>query len=137
MNGVRDLANELAHRQIRPGADQRLPLVEVRPERRPDRKNRVHNKQSFQPRPEAKIHGQGQPQRPAPVLDDEGDIAEGEAFHEAEQEISMEVKGVGGVPHRLVGTAEAEEVRRNHPCAALQHHRDHLAIKITPGRLTM
>jgi hypothetical protein len=78
-----------------------------------------------------------QPQRPTPILNDQGDIARGDVLNETQKEISMEMKGVSGVLHGLVGTTEAEEVGCNHPRTTFQHHRNHLAIEITPGRFTM
>ena len=56
---------------------------------------------------------------------------------ETQKEFSMEMKGVGGVLHGLVGTTEAEEVGCNHPRAIFQHHGNHLAIKIAPCGFTV
>src|SRR5581483_5043269 len=42
-----------------------------------------------------------------------------------------------GLRRQLVGLAEADEVRRDRTHAGRHERRDHLAIEITPGRLTV
>jgi hypothetical protein len=109
----------------------------MRTERLANGKNCVHHKQSVQFGTEAKVHGQGETQRPSPILNYQVDIAKSEMLNETQKEISMKVKGVGRVLHGLVGTSESEKVGCNHTHTTLQHHRNHPAIEIAPCRFTM
>ena len=82
----------------------------MRTERLANGKNRVHHKQSVQFGTEARVHGQGETQRPSPILNYQTDIAKSEMLNETQKEISMKVKAVGRVLHGLVGTSESEKV---------------------------
>ena len=74
--------------------------------------------------------------RPAPVLDDDGRVAQVELVGEALDRRVVEVVGVVLDPRRLVRAAEAEVVGRD-GASDTRDRRDHLAIQERPGRLAV
>src|SRR5262244_3775111 len=83
------------------------------------------------------VDRQREAEQAAPVLADEGDVSEVEAFDKGDQELAVEVEGVGGVFFRLVGSAEAEEVGSDHAVTGRGEDRDHLSVEIAPGGLAV
>ena len=49
----------------------------------------------------------------------------------------MEVEGIGGVVDGLIGSAEAEEIRRDHAMARGGKDGEHLSVEVAPGRFAM
>src|SRR5262245_17746695 len=83
------------------------------------------------------FHRQGETQESTPVLHDERDVSQIEPLEQPQQHVAVETKRVDRILDWLVGSSEAQKVRRDHAMASGQKHRDHLAIEIGPGRLTM
>ena len=77
-----------------------------------------------------------QSDRPAPVLDDDGGIAQVELVGEALDRRKVEVVGVVLDPGRLVRAPEPEVVGRD-GASGTRDGRDHLAIQERPGRLAV
>ena len=83
------------------------------------------------------VHRQGEPDQPAPILADQGDVVEVEPLDEGEERVAVEVEGVDPVLDRLVGAAEAEEIRRHGAVAGGGDEGNELAIEIAPARLAV
>ena len=76
------------------------------------------------------LHRQREPEQAAPVLHDQRDALEVQRFDEAHQHRAMEIERVDRIVYRLVGAAEAEQVRCNDAMARGRKDRDHLAVQI-------
>src|SRR6185295_16723042 len=59
------------------------------------------------------FHRQRQAEQAAPVLDDQGDVLQIPALDELEQKTAVEVERIERLVVRLVGAAEADEIRRD------------------------
>ena len=82
------------------------------------------------------LDGEAEPDRPAPVLDDDGEVAQVELLDEPDDRADLEVVGVVLEPERLVGAAEAEVVGRDRACGRAELG-DDLAVEVRPGRLAV
>ena len=84
------------------------------------------------------LGGQAQPDQAAPVLADQRDRAQVEDV-EGERAHPLDVLRVAVVGHlgRLVRTAEADQVGRDHPQSGVGQHRDHAAVQERPGRFAV
>ena len=81
-------------------------------------------------------HGEAEPDRASPVVDDQGEPREVELEREALDRAVVRVVRVVGLRQGLVRAAEAEEVGDDHPPDA-REHRDRLPVEEPPGRLTV
>ena len=79
---------------------------------------------------------EAEPDRAAPVLDDDGGVAQVELLDEPRDRPGVEVVGVVVEPERLVGAAEAEVVGRDR-AGGRRQLRDDLAVEVRPGRLAV
>ena len=77
------------------------------------------------------------PDRPAPVVDDERRVAEVELVEQRSDHRDVPVVAVPLHVGRLVGAAEAGEIRRDAAEARVADRRDHLAPEERPGRLAV
>ena len=82
------------------------------------------------------LDGEPEADRPAPVLDDDGRVAEVELIGQPRNRAVVEVVGVVLRPQRLVGAAEPEVVGRDRPCRRGQLG-DDLAVEVRPRRLAV
>jgi hypothetical protein len=73
--------------------------------------------------------------RAAPVLTDEGHVAQVQTADHTVQPVDVSGKGVVGGIGRLVGAAGADVVRRDHPQPGSGKDADHPSIQARPGRL--
>ena len=78
-----------------------------------------------------------EPDRSAPVLGDQRDVAQVEAGDQAPRPLDVPGERVVGGAHRLVGAAEADVVGRDHPDAAVDEHRHDRAVEVGPGGLAV
>ena len=83
------------------------------------------------------LHRPAQPDRAAPVLDDDRGAGEVEAVEDAGDLLDVAVVAVPVEIGRLVGAPEAGEVRTDHPVAARHERRQHLAVQVRPRRLAV
>ena len=79
---------------------------------------------------------EAEPDRAAPVLDDDGGVAQVELLDEPRDRAEVEVVRVVLEPERLVGAAEAEVVGGDRACGRRQL-RDDRAVEVRPGRLAV
>ena len=82
------------------------------------------------------LDGDPQADRPAPVLDDDRQVAEVELLDEPPDRVRMPVEGVVLHAERLVGAAEAEVVGRDR-AGGRRQLRDELAIQVRPRGLAV
>ena len=80
---------------------------------------------------------EAQPDRPAPVVDDEGRVADVEVLEQRRRHRHVAVVGVPPALHRLVGAAEAHEIRQHDAVAGVPHRRQHVAPQVAPGGLAV
>lgn len=81
-------------------------------------------------------HRQCQADQPAPILTDQRDVRQVQCLYQVEQRVAVKVETVRGLVHRLVRTAEADQVGCDYP-AGRGEYRDHLAIEVGPRRLAV
>ena len=81
---------------------------------------------------------QSQPDEAAPVLPDEGEVAQVELVEQGRAH-PLDVPGIGVVVLRvgLVGATEADEVGRDGAQPRVDEHRDHLAVEEAPRGLAV
>ena len=81
---------------------------------------------------------QSQPDEAAPVLPDEGEVAQVELVEQGRAH-PLDVPGIGVVVLRvgLVGATEADEVGGDGAEARVDEQRDHLAVEVAPRRLAV
>ena len=119
------------------GADAAHEVAEAQPllRRRPAAADAgVHD---HEPRdPVGVLDGEAQADRPAPVLDDDGEVAQVELLDEPRDRADVEVVGVVLEPERLVGAAEAEVVGRDRAGDGVELG-DDLAVEVRPRRLAV
>ena len=81
---------------------------------------------------------QAQPDQAAPVLANEGDAAQVEAFEEkGAHPVDVALVRVVLAAHRLVRAPEAHQVGRHPAVPGLHEERDHLAVEEAPGGLAV
>ena len=80
---------------------------------------------------------QPQPDRPAPVVHDDGGVAHVELLEQRRHRRGVAVVAVPVDVDRLVRAAEAGQVGRDAAVAGVAHRRDHLAPQKRPGRLAV
>ena len=78
-----------------------------------------------------------QPDRAAPVVDDERGVAHVEVLEQRGGERDVAVVGVPVAVHRLVRAAEARQVGQDHAVAGVAHRRQHVAPQVAPRRLAV
>ena len=83
------------------------------------------------------LDGEPQPDRPAPVVDDERRVAHVEVLEQRGGHRDVAVVGVPVALDRLVRAAEAHEVGQDHAVAGVAHRREHVAPQVAPGRLAV
>ena len=81
---------------------------------------------------------QAKPDQPAPVLADQGDVAQVEVV-EDQLAGPLDQPGVGvvGLVDRFVGAAETDQVGHHAPNPILDEHPDHVPVEERPRRLTV
>ena len=128
-------AHELAGDQV--GADAAEEVAEAQPlvRRRPAAADAgVHD---HEPRDAVGLlDGEAEADRPAPVLDDDREVAQVELLDEPRDRAGVEVVGVVLAAERLVGAAEAEVVGRDR-AGRRDELGDDLAVEVRPGRLAV
>ena len=107
------------------------PLLRRRP---PAADARVHDHEPADP--VGALDREPEADRPAPILDDDGRVAEVELVGEPLDRADVEVVAVVLEPERLVGAAEAEVVGRDRPRRRRQL-RDDRAVEVRPRRLAV
>src|SRR5262249_49987137 len=83
------------------------------------------------------LGGDAEADQPAPVLADEGDVAEIELLDRGPDPVDVALVGVVLTPGRLVRSAEADQVRRDGAVPGRGDARTRRAVKVRPRRLTM
>ena len=83
------------------------------------------------------LDGQAQPDRAAPVVDDEGGVADVEVLEQRRRRRHVAVVGVPPALHRLVGAAEADEVGEDDAMAGVPHRGQDVAPQVAPGGLAV
>ena len=78
-----------------------------------------------------------QPDRAAPVLDDDGDVLEVERVEVAADRLDVAVVRVPALVGRLVGAAEADEVGADHAVPARDEPVEHVPVEVAPARLAV
>ena len=81
-------------------------------------------------------HREAQPDRPAPVVDDDRQLSEVEAEGKPLDRASVHVVRVGGLVDRLVRAAEPEEIRHDDPPGG-REDRDQAPVEKAPRRLAV
>ena len=127
--------DELAGDEV--GADAADELAEAQPLLRGRAAGADPGVQDHEPRDAIRpLDGEPEPDRPAPVLDDDGRLAQVELVGEALDRCVVEVVGVVLDPRRLVRAAEAEVVGRD-DAGGVGDRRDQLAVEERPRRLAV
>ena len=119
------------------GAEAAEPVAEAEPflRRRPPAADAgVHDHEPADP--VGALDREPEPDRPAPVLDDDGGVAQVELVGEPRDRADVAVVGVVLEPERLVRAAEAEVVGSDRPRRRGQL-RDDLPVEVRPGRLAV
>ena len=80
---------------------------------------------------------ESEPDEPAPVLADEGDLAEVETLEHGTHPVDVALVGVVVGRGRFVGAAEADEIGCHSAATCRGKERDHLPVEIRPRRLTV
>ena len=80
---------------------------------------------------------QAQADRPAPVVHDEGRVAQVEVLEQRRGHLHVAVVGVPAALHRLVRAPEADEVGEHDAVAGVAHGRQHVAPQEAPGGLAV
>ncbi len=137
--GVREPRHRALHQradtEIRIRGDEGLPGVEAGTRRAADAEAGVHDDQAVDALGE--LHRQREAQESAPVLHHQRHPLEAERLDEPHEHPAVEAERIGGVVHGLVGATEAEEVGRHDAVPGRREDRDHLAVKVAPGRLAV
>ena len=95
----------------------------------------VHDDQAGEPL--RNVRDQRQTENAAPILADEGYVAQVEPLDERQQHVAMEMEGVRRIVDRLVAAPETQQIGGNDPAPCARENRGHLAIEITPARLSV
>ncbi len=87
--------------------------------------------------PRLVLHRQAQADERPPVLSHQGNAAQVQLFQPPGHPVHVTLVAVVRPARRLVGTAEAHQVRGHGPVSGVGEHRDHLSIEVRPRGLSV
>ena len=95
----------------------------------------IHNTEPFEP---LWHHGRlRKTDRPTPILTNQGNVLQIQRPNEAAQNFGVPSNRVPMDIRRFIGPSKAEMIRRNAAITRSDQRRNHVSVKVTPGRHSM